>query len=83
MSIGTSIIAPIIFISGVAFIVIIGTVMFFAGMTFRRKKSEKEIGGAKAEVERILADGEKKAESRRREILIEAKEEIHKTKVNL
>jgi len=83
MSIGSSIITPIFLISGVLLIALIGTVMFFVGVTFRKKKSEKEIGGAKAEVDRILAEGEKKAEARKREILIEAKEEIHKTKVNL
>ncbi|MBN2851290.1 MAG: ribonuclease Y [Clostridia bacterium] len=75
--------ATIFLISGIALTIIVGTIMFFIGIMFRKRKAEKEIGGAKAEVERILADGEKQAEARKREILIEAKEEIHRTKVNL
>ena len=71
------------FLISVLLSIVVGIVMFFLGMLVRKKKAEKEIGGAKAEVDRILAEGEKKAEARRREIILEAKEEIHKTKVNL
>jgi len=71
------------FLISVIMMITIGIIMFFMGIIFRKKKAEKEMGGARAEVDRILAEGEKKAEARKREIIIEAKEEIHKTKVNL
>ncbi len=53
---------------------------FFLGISYRKKVAEKEIGSAEAEATRIINDAIKTGESKKRELLVEAKEEIHKTR---
>ena len=48
------------------------------GMVLRKKIAEGKIGSAEEEAKRILLDGEKQAETKKKEALIEAKEEIHR-----
>jgi ribonuclease Y len=48
----------------------------FVGMLIRKKIAEAKIGSAEEEAKRILLDGEKQAETKKKEALIEAKEEI-------
>ena len=48
----------------------------FGGMILRKKVAEAKIGSAEEEAKRILLDGEKQAETKKKEALIEAKEEI-------
>ena len=50
----------------------------FAGMMLRKKIAEGKIGSAEEEAKRIVLDGEKQAETKKKEALIEAKEEILK-----
>ena len=50
----------------------------FAGMVLRKKIAEGKIGSAEEEAKRIVLDGEKQAETKKKEALIEAKEEILK-----
>ena len=50
----------------------------FAGMILRKKTAESKIGSAEEEAKRIVLDGEKQAETKKKEALIEAKEEILK-----
>ncbi len=50
---------------------------FVAGSAYRRKSAEKTIGSAETEAKRILNDAMKTAETRKKETLLEAKEEIH------
>ena len=52
----------------------------FGGMILRKKIAEAKIGSAEEEAKRILLDGEKQAETKKKEALIEAKEEILKQK---
>ena len=52
----------------------------FGGMILRKKVAEAKIGSAEEEAKRILLDGEKQAETKKKEALIEAKEEILKRK---
>ena len=52
----------------------------FVGMILRKKVAEAKIGSAEEEAKRILLDGEKQAETKKKEALIEAKEEILKRK---
>ena len=54
---------------------------FFAGFTYRRKVAEKEILSAEDEARRIINEAIKSAESKKREALVEAKEEIHRNRV--
>lgn len=50
---------------------------FIAGLIHRRKSAEAAIGSAEEEARRILSDAMKNAESRKKEVLLEAKDEIH------
>ena len=50
---------------------------FFLGSAFRRRSAEKTIGSAEEEAKRILSEAMKTAETRKKETLLEAKEEIH------
>ena len=57
-----------------------GIVFFFVGTTYRKKVAEKEIGSAEEEARRIINEAIKGGESKKREMLLEAKEEIHKSR---
>ncbi|MBE6810298.1 MAG: ribonuclease Y [Ruminococcaceae bacterium] len=60
---------------GVALVV--GVIGFFVGSAVRKHSAEKTIGSAETEAKRILNDAMKTAETRKKETLLEAKEEIH------
>ena len=53
---------------------------FVGGMTYRKKIAEREISSAEEEATRIINEAIKGAESKKREALLEAKEEIHKNR---
>jgi len=53
---------------------------FFVGSAYRKKLDTNEIGSAEAQARKILEDGIKAAETKKKEALIEAKEEILKQK---
>lgn len=60
---------------------IIGAIIFFlVGIRYRKKVAEKEIGSAEDEARRLVNDAIKAGENKKREMLIEAKEEIHKSR---
>ncbi len=56
--------------------VISAVVFFFIGVGFRKRVAEREIGSAEEEATRILNDAIKSAEAKKREAMVEAKEEI-------
>ena len=58
-----------------------GVLFFFIGVLYRKKVSEREISSAEDEARRIMNDAIKGAENKKREALLEAKEEIHKDRV--
>ena len=60
--------------------VAVALIFLFVGITYRKKVAEKEIGSAEAEATRIINDAIKSGESKKREMLVEAKEEIHKSR---
>ena len=68
---------PMEYLIGAAIAVVLGIIGFAAGSAFRRKSAEKAIGSAEEEAKRILNDALKTAETRKKEALIEAKDEIH------
>jgi len=72
--------SPIAWIIILAACAILAIVAFIIGMTFRKKVAEKSIKSAEDEAKRIVNDAIKTAESKKREMLIEAKEEIHKSR---
>ena len=53
---------------------------FFLGILYRKRVSEREIQSAEEEAKRIINESIKTAENKRREALLEAKEEIHKSR---
>ena len=50
------------------------------GMAYRKRFSEREIGSAETEATRIINEAIRSGESRKKEMLLEAKEEIHKSR---
>ncbi len=58
--------------------VVLGVVGFFGGSAFRAKADKTAIGTAKEEARRILNDAIKNAETKKKELLIEAKDEVFK-----
>ena len=56
---------------------VLAIVGFIAGSAYRRKSAEATIGSAEDEARRILNDAMKNAESKKKEALLEAKDEIH------
>ena len=69
------------FLLGIAGGLIVGGVIFFIlGVTYHKKVAEKEIGSAEEEAKRIINEAIKGGENKKREMLLEAKEEIHKTR---
>lgn len=58
-------------------------IRFNQGVEWRKKKAEAEIGSAEQEKERIISEGLKIGEAKKREALLEAKEEIHRSRVEL
>ncbi len=55
-------------------------IAFFLGITYRKKVAEREIGSAEEEAKRIINEAIKGAEAKKREAMLEAKEEIHKSR---
>ena len=53
---------------------------FVLGILYRKKVSEREISSAEEEATRIINEGIKTAENKKREALLEAKEEIHRNR---
>ena len=62
-------------------LILVGLVLGFgSGVIYRKRVGEREIGSAEEEAKRILNDAIKSGESKKREALLEAKEEIHKNR---
>ncbi len=55
-----------------------GVVGIFMGMTIRKNTAEKEIGSAEDEAKRIVEDAIKTGEAKKKELVLEGKEEVHK-----
>jgi ribonuclease Y len=68
---------------GIVVAVIASFIMFRAGINHRKKIAEAKIGSAEQESKRLLSEAQKIAEAKKREVLLEAKEEIHRSRVEL
>ena len=62
----------------VAAVLIGGAVGVFAGITIRKNTAEKEIGSAEEEARKIVADAIKTAEAKKKEVVLEGKDEVHR-----
>ena len=68
---------PIVYIiATIVAVVVVGVICFLLGISYRKKVSEKEISSAEEEARRIINEAIKSSESKKREALVEAKEEI-------
>ncbi len=61
-------------VSGVLF----GFIAFKKGVAYRKQIAETELGTAEEQARHIIEDAQKDAETRKKEALIEAKDEIHR-----
>ncbi|MBQ5749420.1 MAG: ribonuclease Y [Oscillospiraceae bacterium] len=64
----------------IAGLVLGGIVFFIIGIGYRKAVAEKEIGSAEEEAKRIINEAIRGGENKKREMLVEAKEEIHKSR---
>ena len=62
-------------------IIVVGIIAFRMGISYRKKIAEAEIGGAEQEAKKIVSEAAVAAENKKREVLIEAKEEAHKMRI--
>ena len=53
---------------------------FGGGVIYRKKVAEREIGSAEEEATRLINEAIRSGESRKKEMLLEAKDEIHKSR---
>ena len=68
------------YVIGIVVLLALLVIGFLLGVLFRKKVAEREISSAEDEARRIINEGLKTAESKKREALLEAKEEIHRSR---
>ena len=66
-------------------LIVVGVVVgiaagFGIGIAYRKKVAEREIGSAEAEATRLINEAIRSGENRKKEMLLEAKDEIHKSR---
>ena len=71
---------PLSILIGVIIVLVVGGIAFYLGINYRKKVAEGEISSAEEEAKRILDSAIKDSENKKREALVEAKEEIHKAR---
>ena len=59
-----------------------GWIAFRMGVNYRKKVAEAEIGSAEEEAKKIVNDALRDADTKRKETIIEAKDEIHKLRTD-
>jgi len=70
-------------VAGLIIAIIASFIFFKKGIDYRKKTAEAEIGSAELESKRLLNEALRSGESKKREVLLEAKEEIHRSRVEL
>lgn len=58
----------------------LAAIAFLLGMMYRKRVGEREIGSAEEEATRLINEAIRSGESRKKEMLLEAKDEIHKSR---
>ena len=58
----------------------VAAVFFGLGIVYRKKVGEREIGSAELEATRLINEAIRSGENRKKEMLLEAKDEIHKSR---
>ncbi|MDR0838979.1 MAG: ribonuclease Y [Oscillospiraceae bacterium] len=72
--------SPLDIIVAIIALLVGAIVGIFVGITYRKRVSEREIQSAEERAKSIINDSIKAAEAKKREALLEAKEEIHKNR---
>ena len=67
-------------ICGIVAFVIAAIIFFFLGVQYRKRTAEAALGSAEEEAKRLISDAIKSAESKKKEAIVEAKDEIYKLK---
>ncbi len=70
--------SPLFWIIAVVCLLVLGVAGFLAGSAYRKKADATAIGDAEVQAKKILSDAIKNAEAKKKEMLIEAKDEIHR-----
>ena len=55
---------------------------FALGIAYRKKVAEREIGSAETEATRLINEAIRSGENRKKEMLLEAKDEIHRSRTD-
>lgn len=71
---------PLQIILIVLVVLILFAVSFFCGVLYRKRVGEREIGSAEQEATRLINEAIRSGENRKKEMLLEAKDEIHKSR---
>ncbi len=58
--------------------ILLGIILFFCGIEYRKKFGEKVIESAEKEADKIIKAAKESTESKKKEIILEGKEEVHK-----
>ncbi|MGL4363267.1 MAG: ribonuclease Y [Cellulosilyticaceae bacterium] len=82
MAIGLGL-SPTAIIVVVAALIVIGIICFAVGILYRKRKAEAQIGSAEEKARKIIDDAIKTGEAKKRELLLEAKEENIKARDEL
>ena len=61
-------------------VLVLVVIAFFMGMMYRKRVGEREIGSAEEEATRLINEAIRSGESRKKEMLLEAKDDIHKSR---
>ena len=69
---------PLEIVFAVIGVLLVGILCFFGGTYYRKRVGEREIGSAEQEATRIINEAIRSGESRKKEMLLEAKDEIHR-----
>ena len=59
---------------------IAAVIAFFIGVAYRKRVGEREIGSAEQEATRLINEAIRSGENRKKEMLLEAKDEIHRSR---
>lgn len=76
---------PVILMIVIAVIasILCAVIGFYIGVSYRRKVAEAQMGSAEEEAKRIVSDALKSADVKKKEALVEAKDEIHRLRTDL
>ena len=71
---------PLEIVFAVIGVLLVGILCFFGGTYYRKRVGEREIVSAEQEATRIINEAIRSGESRKKEMLLEAKDEIHRSR---